>query len=48
MMETTIWNFHAIFYIAETQKLEFHILHVEILGKIHCGDSRQTEFKRRK
>ena len=25
----------------------FHIPHVQILGTNHCGDSRQTAFKRR-
>ena len=34
MMETTISNFHTSFYIPETQKLAFHIKHVQILGKI--------------
>ena len=45
MMETTISNFHAIFYILSIQKLVFHIPHVEILGTNHCGDSSRTEFK---
>ena len=48
MMETTISNFHTSFYIPETQDLEFHIPHVQILGKNHCGGSRRTTFKRRK
>ena len=26
----------------------FHIPHVQILGTNHCGNSRQTTFKRRK
>ena len=47
-METNIYNIHTSFYIPEVQKLAFHIPHVQILGKNHCGDSRQTEFKRRK
>ena len=47
MTETTISNFHTCFYIPEIQKLEFHIPHVQILGTNHCGDSRQTDFKRR-
>ena len=47
-MKTTISNFHKSFYIPEIQKLLFHIPHIQILGKNHCGDSRQTAFKRRK
>ena len=47
-METTISNFHTSFFIPSIQKLEFHIPHVQILGTNHCGDSRQTVFKRRK
>ena len=46
-METTISNFHKSFYIPGIQKLTFHITHVQILGMNHCGDSRQTAFKRR-
>ena len=46
-MDTTIYNFHTYFYIPSIQKLVFHIPHVQILGKNHCGDSRQTAFKRR-
>ena len=45
MMKTTISNFHTSLYIPEIQKLVFHIPHVQILGKNHCGDSRQTKFK---
>ena len=48
MMETTISNFHTSFYIPEIQKLAFHITHVKILGKNHCSDFSQTEFKRHK
>ena len=47
MMETTISNFHTSFYIPEIQKLAFQIPHVQILGKNHCGDPRQTAFKHR-
>ena len=47
MMKTTIYNFHTIFYIPKTQKLAFHIPHVQILGKNHCGEYCQTAFKRR-
>ena len=46
-MDTTIYNFDTSFYIQAIQKLEFHITHVQILGKNHCADSRQTVFKRR-
>ena len=46
MMETTISNYHTSFFIPEIQKLEFHILHLQILGKNHCDDSRRTAFKR--
>ena len=48
MMETTISNFYASFYIPEIQKLAFHIPHVQILGMNHCSNSRKTAFKRRK
>ena len=47
MTETTISNYRTSFYIPSIQKLEFHIPHVQILGKNHCGDSRWTAFKRR-
>ena len=47
-METTIYNYHASFYIQEIQKLAFQITHVQILGMNHCGDSRQNPFKRQK
>ena len=46
-METTISNFHTILKIPAIHKLAFHISHVQILGTNHCGDSRQTSFKRR-
>ena len=46
MMNTNISNFQTIFYIPAIQKLQFHIPHVQILGKNHCGDSLQTAFKR--
>ena len=45
-METTISNFHTFFYIPVIQKVAFDIPHVKILGTNHCGDSRQTAFKR--
>ena len=41
-------NLQTSFYTPEIQKLAFHIPHVQILGKNHFGDSRQTAFKRRK
>ena len=47
MMEITIYNFHTRFCIPSIQKLEFHIPYVQIMGTNNCGDSRQTEFKRR-
>ena len=46
MMETTISNFHTIFYIPAIQKLAFHLPHVRILGTNHCGEMRCTAFKR--
>ena len=48
MTETKISNFYKSFYISEIQKLVFHLPHVKIIGKNHCGDSRWTAFKRRK
>ena len=48
IMKTTIYNFHTSFFIPEIQKLAFPITHVQILGRNHCGDSRQTAFKRHK
>ena len=47
MMETTISDFHTSFYIPAIQKLAFHLPHVHILGTNHCGELRQTAFKRR-
>ena len=47
MMDTTISDFHTIFYIPAIQKLDFHLPHVRILGKKHCGEMRRTAFKRR-
>ena len=40
IMETKIYNFHTSFYIPAIWKLSFHLTHVQILGKNHCGDSR--------
>ena len=47
MMETTIYDFHTSFYIPSIQKLAFHLPHVRILRTNHCGELRQTAFKRR-
>ena len=47
MMETTISDFHAIFYIPSIQKLDFHLPHVRILGTNNCGEMKRTAFKRR-
>ena len=47
MTETTISDFHTSFYIAEIQKLAFHLPHVRILGKNNCVAMRRTEFKKR-
>ena len=46
MMDTTISNFHTSFYIPAIKKLAFHIPHVQILGRNHCGDYCRTYFKR--
>ena len=46
MMETTISDFHTSFYIPYIQKLAFHLPHVRILGKNHCGELQRTAFKR--
>ena len=45
-METTISDFHTSFYIPAIQKLAFHLPHVRILEKNHCGELRCTAFKR--
>ena len=47
MMETTVSDFHTIFYIPAIQKLAFHLPDVRILGTYHCGAMRRTAFKRR-
>ena len=47
MMETYISDFHTRFYIPAIHKLAFHLPHVRILGKNHCGELRCTAFKRR-
>ena len=45
--ETTISDFHTRFYIPATQKLDFHLPHVRILGTNHCGEILWTAFKQR-
>ena len=47
MMETNISDFHTSFYIPAIQKLAFHLPHIRILGKNHCGELRRIAFKRR-
>ena len=47
MMETKISDFHTSFYIPAIQKLAFHLPHLHILGKNHCGAMEHTAFKRR-
>ena len=47
MTETTIYDFHTIFYIPAIQKLAFHISHVQFFGTNYCGEMRCTAFKRR-
>ena len=45
MMETNISDFCTSFYIPAIQNLDFHLSHVHILGKNHCGEMRQNYFK---
>ena len=47
IMETTISGFHTSFYISDIQKMDFHLLHVHILGTNHCGEMQRIAFKRR-
>ena len=47
MMETTISDFHTSLYIPAIQKLAFHLPHVRILSKNHCGEMRRKSFERR-
>ena len=47
IMKTTISNLHTSFNILEIKNLEFHILHVKMLGINYCGESIQTIFKLR-
>ena len=46
MMETTISEFHARYYIPAIQKLASHLPHVRILVRTHCGEMRRIDFKR--
>ena len=46
-METKISEFHTRYYIKAIQKFAFHLPHVLILGKNHCGELRHTAFKKR-
>ena len=45
MMEIAISYFRTSFYIPAIPKLAFHLPHVHILGKNHCGEMRRTAFK---
>ena len=47
MMGTNFSDFHTSFYIPAIQKLAFHLPHVCILGKNHCGEMQRTSFKGR-
>ena len=47
IMEAKISDFHSSFYIPATQKLDFHLPHVHILGTNQCGEMKHTAFKRR-
>ena len=47
ILETNISNFHTKLYIPAIQKLAFHLPHMRILGKNHCGEMQCTDFKRR-
>ena len=47
MMETTISDFHASFYIPDIQNLALNLTHVRILVTNHCGEMRHTAFKQR-
>ena len=46
MMETTISDFHTIFYIPAVQNLALNLPHVRILGTNHCGEMQRIAFKR--
>ena len=48
MMETIISGFLISFYIPAIQRLHFHLSHVLIIGKNHCGKLQLRAFKYRK
>ena len=45
-MESSILDFHQDFYISAIQKLAFHLPHVRIFGKHHCGNTQREASKR--
>ena len=47
MMESSIVEFHQVFYIPAIQKLAFHLPHLCIIGTNHCGNTYQEAFDRR-
>ena len=47
MMETKVSYFRTSLYIPAIQKLAFHLPHLRILGKNHCGEMRRTSSKQR-
>ena len=46
IIDTTISNSHASFYIPEIHKLEFNLPHLRILVTNHCVESCRAVFKR--
>ena len=46
-METTIYDFHTSFCVPYIQKLDFHLPHVRIIDKNHCGEMLRTVLNRR-
>ena len=47
MTETKTSDFHTSFYILAVQNFAFHLPHVHILGKNHCGEMQHTALKQR-
>ena len=45
MMETSIADSHANFYILEIKKLSFNLPHLPILGTHHGGNTHRESFK---
>ena len=45
MTETSSRDFHTSFYIPSTQKLAFHIKHIQIIGTNNCGKTCREAFK---